>query len=72
MTTTDFVFLLLCIISLGIMLVASKVLRAVVWETIRHPFGSSRIEVRQGQIVVSRSQTHHAKDDQPASSAGAS
>jgi len=71
MTTIDFVFLVLCIISLGVILALSKVLRAVVWETIRYPFGSSRIEVRQGQIVVSRSQSHRAKDDQPASPAGA-
>jgi hypothetical protein len=71
MTTVDIVFLCLCIISLGIMLAASKLLRTLVWETIRYPFASSRIEVRQGQVVVSRSQSHHAKDDQPASSAGA-
>ncbi len=72
MTTTDFVFLFLCIIGLGITLAASKVLRAVVWETLRYPFGSSRIQIRQGQIVITRSQSHHAKDDQPTSPAGAS
>jgi hypothetical protein len=71
MTTIDFVILVLCIISLGVMLGASKVLRAIVWEALRHPFESSRIEVRRGQIVVSRSQSKNVKDDQPTSPAGA-
>ncbi len=72
MTTIDLVFLIVCIISLGVMLGASKVIRAVVWETLRHPFEPSRVELREGQIVVTRSQYQDVKDDRPASPAGAS
>ncbi len=71
MSVSDYAFLGVCVVILCVILVTSKVMRAVLWETLRYPFRSSRIDVEQGQIVVSRSQSQPAKDGQPTSHAGA-
>ncbi len=71
MTINDYVFLGACVLILGLMLFGSKVLRAIFWEILRHPFRPSRIEVHQGQVVVTHPQTLPAEDTQPQSPARA-
>lgn len=70
MTATDYAFLVVCVLALATMLAASKVLRTVVWECVRHPFQPSRIETNQGQIVITRSQTRPNEASQTQSPAG--
>lgn len=71
MTMIDYIFLAVCVLALAIMLIGSKVVRTILWETLRHPLRSSRIEVDQGQIFVNRSQSVPAESVQPPSPAGA-
>jgi hypothetical protein len=71
MNGTDFVILIACVSALATMLVGSKVLRAIFWEIIRHPFRPSRIEIENGQMVVTHPQPLHAEDQGTRSAAGA-
>lgn len=71
MTAVDYAFLLFCVLTLGVMLIGSKVLRAIFWETLRHPFRSSRITVHQDQVVITPSPALPSEDPQSRSTAGA-
>ena len=71
MTAVDYVFLAVCVLTLGLLLVGSKVLRAIFWETLRHPFRPSRIEIHDGQVVITRTQAVAEEDAQPRSPAEA-
>jgi hypothetical protein len=71
MTAIDYVFLAACVLALALMLIGSKVMRAIFWETVRHPFRPSRIEVHQGQVVIAHTQPVSAEGAQPRSPAGA-
>lgn len=57
MSMLDYVFLAGCVAVLALMLVCSKVVRAIVWDTLRHPFSKSRVEVRDGEVVIRREAT---------------
>lgn len=70
MTAIDYVFLVGSILTLGLMLIGSKVVRAILWETLRHPFRPSRIEIHQGQLVITHP-TLPAEDTEPKLPAGA-
>jgi hypothetical protein len=52
MSTIDGIFLAACILSLALMLIFSKVIRAIVWDSLRHPFTRSRIEIKDGKVHV--------------------
>jgi hypothetical protein len=52
--SVDYGFLILLSVILMSMLTYSKVLRAIVFDTIQHPFQKSRIEIRDGQVIVKR------------------
>lgn len=54
MSTVDSVFLAVCVLSLTLMLTFSKVIRAIVWESLRHPFTRSRIELHDGSMKIWR------------------
>jgi hypothetical protein len=54
MSTVDSIFLAVCILSLALMLIFSKVIRAIVWESLFHPFTRSRIELHDGYIKIWR------------------
>jgi Na+/serine symporter len=71
MTANDYVFLVAGLLILGLMLVVSKVVRAILWETLRHPFRLSHIEVRQGQVVITHTQASATTDAESQSPAGA-
>jgi hypothetical protein len=70
MNTVDYVFLGTGVLILGLMLVGSKVFRAVLWETLRHPFRPSRIEIHHGQVVITHPQSIPTLDSQPRSPSG--
>ena len=71
MNVVDYVFLAVCGAALALLLIGSKVLRAIFWESLRHPFRASRIEVRDGAVVITRSQPLSEQNTQPRSPAGA-
>ena len=71
MTAIDYVFLVACLLILGLMLIGSKVVRAILWETLRHSFRPSRIEIHQGQVVITHPPTLPAEDIEPKMPAGA-
>jgi hypothetical protein len=71
MNATDYVFLAVCVLALAVLVGTSKVLRAILWETLRHPFRPSRIEFQDGQIVVSHPQSIPTGPSQGKSAAGA-
>lgn len=52
MSVINLLFLILFLIALLVILASSSVLRAVLWDTLRHPFTHSRVEVRDGQVKV--------------------
>lgn len=54
MSIIDYVFLLTFVTALVVMLGCSKVLRAIAWDTVRHPFTRSRIEIIDGKVSVHR------------------
>ena len=71
MTLMDYIFLGVCVLALTVMVLGSKVIRAILWETLRHPFRASRIEIDDGHVLVNHSQAVLAKDVQPQTPAGA-
>jgi hypothetical protein len=71
MSTVDYIFLAGCVAALVLMLACSKVIRAIVWDTIRHPFSKSRIEVRDGEVFVRREGSTQAVQAEPKAPAGA-
>jgi hypothetical protein len=71
MTAIDYIILGAGVLMLSAMLVGSKVLRAVVWETLRHPFLPSRIEIHDDQVVITHSQGNAGEDAQSKFHAGA-
>jgi hypothetical protein len=71
MTAIDYVFLGAGVLALGLMLIGSNVLRAILWETLRHPLRASRIEVNEGQLTITHPEPIPADDAQPKSPAGA-
>ena len=71
MTMIDYAFLGACLLILALLLVGSKVMRAIFWESVRHPFRTSRIEVRDGKVVVTHPETFPAEDTKRQSPAGA-
>ena len=54
MSTIDGIFLAAGVLSLTLMLIFSKVIRAIVWESLRHPFTHSRIELHDGRLKIWR------------------
>jgi hypothetical protein len=63
MSVVDLLFLILFLVALLVILASSPVLRAVLWDTLRHPFTHGRVEVRDGQVKI-----HHetsASSSQP-------
>ncbi len=60
MSTVNLTFLILFVVILAVLLASSPVLRAVFWDTLRHPFTHSRIEVLDGQVKV-----HHEESVSP-------
>ena len=52
MTTVDVFFLVGLAASLGIMLLSSRVIRAIAWDTIRHPFTKTTITVNDDRIEI--------------------
>ena len=67
MNTIDLLFLLVGMAALTVWLLLDKVARVIVWESLRHPFTRSRIEIRDGKVHVSRLPSGAAKQaDHPA------
>jgi hypothetical protein len=64
MSAIDILFLLVGVVALTAMLLFSKVIRAIAWESLRHPFTHSRIEVDGNKVEIHRPVP--SKDDQPA------
>jgi hypothetical protein len=64
MSTVDSIFLAVCVLSLSFMLIFSKVIRAIAWESLRHPFARSRIEMQDGHLKIWRGES---KEDEAAS-----
>jgi hypothetical protein len=62
MNAVDWLFLAGFALALAAMLVFSKVLRAVAWECLRHPFTPARIEVDGHQVRVLRPPAEHSPD----------
>ena len=60
MNTVDFIFLVGFFLALSIILTKSPFLRAVVWDTLRHPLTRSRIEIRENKVIV-----HHLTEAEP-------
>ena len=54
MSTIDGIFLAVCVLCLALMLIFSKVIRAIVWESLRHPFTRSRIELHDDYLKIWR------------------
>ena len=52
MNAIDLVFLAVGVGALTLWLVLDKVARAIVWDSLRHPFTRSRIEVKDGKVRV--------------------
>ena len=50
MTTIDVFFLVVLVAGLGIMLLSSPVIRAIAWDTLRHPFTKATITVNNDRI----------------------
>ncbi|HZV06305.1 MAG TPA: hypothetical protein VE999_14595 [Gemmataceae bacterium] len=66
MNTIDLVILAVGIIALTVWLLFDRVARAIVWESLRHPFTRSRIEMRDGKIHVTHLSSGAARQsDQP-------
>jgi hypothetical protein len=54
MNKIDVLFLVVVLVALASMLACSKVIRAIAWEALRHPFTPSRIEVDGDKVEVHR------------------
>jgi hypothetical protein len=52
MNAIDLVFLAAGVAVLTVWLLLDKVARAIVWDSLRHPFTPSRIEVKDGKVHV--------------------
>lgn len=53
MSIIDYIFIAGFVVALALMLLFSKVIRAIFWDTLRHPFTPSRVEVYDdGEIRV--------------------
>lgn len=52
MNAIDLVFLAVGVAVLTLWLLCDKVARAIVWDSLRHPFTRSRIEVKDGKVHV--------------------
>ena len=52
MTTVDIFFLVVLVASLGIMLLSSPAIRAIAWDTLRHPFTKATITVNDDRIEI--------------------
>jgi hypothetical protein len=53
MSAVDYVFIAGFVVALALMLLCSKVIRAIFWDTVRHPFTPSRVEVYEdGEVRV--------------------
>lgn len=52
MNPVDFIFLAVWLIALTAMLACSPILRAIVWDTLRHPFTPSRVTCNDGKVQV--------------------
>ena len=52
MSVVDVLFLLFSFVVLTVILACSPVLRAILWDTLRHPFTNSRIEVLDGKVKI--------------------
>lgn len=57
MTTIDGIFLVGGVLCLALMLTFSKVIRAIVWESLCHPFTRSRIELHDGRLKIWRGES---------------
>jgi len=62
MSLTDLIFFAGASVALTVMLVSSKFIRAIVWETFRHPFTRSHIESHDGKIKVWREESKSQKE----------
>lgn len=52
MSVVDLLFLIFFLIVLIAILAGSRIIRAVLWDTLRHPFTHSRIEVVDGKVKI--------------------
>lgn len=52
MDAIDLVILAVGVAALTIWLLLDKTVRAIVWDSLRHPFTHSRIEVKDGKVHV--------------------
>jgi hypothetical protein len=52
MNAIDLAFLAVGVAALTVWLLLDKVARAIVWDSLRHPFTRSRIEVKDGKVNV--------------------
>lgn len=52
MSGVDLLFLIIFLVILIVILACSPVLRAVIWDTLRHPFTHSRVEVLDGKVKI--------------------
>jgi hypothetical protein len=66
MNLVNYLFLLVFLLVLATMLATSRVIRAIVWESLRHPFSHSRIVVAGGKVEVEREGDHAPKPAPPA------
>jgi hypothetical protein len=54
MKIVDIIFLCLVVLCVVVMLISSKLMRVIVWESLRHPFTHSKIEIRGKRVRVWR------------------
>lgn len=52
MSVVDLLFLTFFLLALVVILGCSPALRAVFWDTLRHPFTHSRIEIGDGKVKI--------------------
>jgi hypothetical protein len=62
MTVTNLVFLGIACFVIVLMLLTSKVIRVIAWETVAHPFTKSKIDVVQDDIKVHREERPQANN----------
>ena len=71
MNWIDYTALAVALVVLALMLACSPVLRALAWESLRHPFVHSTIRVVDGEVQVTREPRKPGKDVDDRAEAGA-
>lgn len=64
MNPIDLIFLALFLAILVVLLVGSRVIRAIAWDSIRHPFTRGRIMITDDEIKILRDE--NAASESPA------